>query len=45
MHEWLNVVNGIVEKLAKGGDCLSGIVLRMSELVPQQRIYDKQVKY
>jgi hypothetical protein len=38
MQEWLNVVNGIVGNLAKEGDFLSGIVLRMLEPVPKQRI-------
>lgn len=38
MQEWLNVVNGAVEALAKEGDFLGGIVLRMLEPVPKQRI-------
>lgn len=38
MQEWLNVVNRTMEELAKEGDCVSGIVLRMLEPVPKQRI-------
>lgn len=38
MQKWLNVVDGVVGALAREGDFLSGIVLRMLEPMPKQRI-------